>query len=275
MVEVDLLDFVTVCKRLAKQALGKRAGVPAEGGYARWVHVVIHCFRLEDGHSYRTTANRLEYMAEIREVLELDRDDVPDYTTIYKSFDRLKMWVWRTLLRRNAQQRPQSGHVALDSTFFERGHASAYYLQRSERNVQTLKVTTLTDTHSLVVQDVQCSVQWKHDTKLGPQVVRRNADDLLSVAADKAFQDWHTSFEFYTLDVDPLILQRGSAPLTVGHNALIWSKEYSQRWMAETSYSTVKRSFGSAVRVRVWYREFREIVLMFAISNIEQLCESL
>ncbi|EMA56475.1 putative transposase [Halococcus thailandensis JCM 13552] len=24
-----------------------------------------------------------------------------------------------------------------------------------------------------------------------------------------------------------------------------------------------------------WYREFREIVLMFAISNIEQLCEKL
>ncbi len=32
-------------------------------------------------------------------VLGLDRDDLPEYTTIYKSFDRLKMWVWRVLLR--------------------------------------------------------------------------------------------------------------------------------------------------------------------------------
>ena len=31
-------------------------------------------------------------MAEIRNVLGLDRDDLPDYSTIYKSFDRLKMW---------------------------------------------------------------------------------------------------------------------------------------------------------------------------------------
>jgi len=45
--------------------------------------------------------------------------------------------------------------------------------------------------------------------------------------------------------------------------------------MAETSYSSVKRSLGDAVRAQFWYREFREIILMFAISNIESLCEPL
>ncbi|GGI95191.1 hypothetical protein GCM10008995_01670 [Halobellus salinus] len=97
--EIDLLDFVERCRDLAKQALGKHAGEPANGGFARWVHVVLHCFRLEEGHSYRETPNRLKYMAEIRDALGLDRDDLPDYSTIYKSFDRLKMWVWRALLR--------------------------------------------------------------------------------------------------------------------------------------------------------------------------------
>jgi len=53
------------------------------------------------------------------------------------------------------------------------------------------------------------------------------------------------------------------------------SKGYSQRWMAETSYSTTKRSLGDAVRALSWYRQFREIVLMFAITNIESLCEPL
>jgi IS5 family transposase len=38
-------------------------------------------------------------MAEIRDALGLDWDDLPDYSTIYRSFDRLKMWVWRALLR--------------------------------------------------------------------------------------------------------------------------------------------------------------------------------
>ena len=272
---VDLLDFVRECEQQAKQALGKHAGEPAEGGFARWVHIVIHCLRIEEEYSYRETTNRLEYLADIREELGLERGNVPKPSTIYKAFDRFKMWVWRQLLRRSAQQLPASGHAALDSTFFERGHASSYYLRRSDRNVRTLKVTTLTDTQSLAVLDLHCSIHWKDDTKAGPQVVRRNADDLLSVAADKAFHSWTNTFELYTLGVESLVLRHGSSPETVGHNALIREAGYSQRWMAETSYSTVKRSLGSAVRARTWYREFREIVLKFAVSNIEQLCEPL
>ena len=37
--------------------------------------------------------------SELREILELDFSDVPDYSTIYKAFDRLEMRVWRVLLR--------------------------------------------------------------------------------------------------------------------------------------------------------------------------------
>ena len=259
--ELDLLDFIEQCRHLAKRALGK--------------HVVLHCFRLEEGHSYRETPNRLEYMAEIGNALDLDQDDLLDYTTIYKSFDWLKMWVWRALLRVSAQQHPLSGHAALDSTFFDRCSPSSYYRQRSRSDVQTLKATTLTDRKSLAVLDVHISARWKHDTKAGPQVVHVPADDLLSVAADKAFHNWVTKYEFYALDVELLILQRGSRPLTLGHNALIRAKGYSQCWMVGMSYSTTKRSLGDAVRALGWYRQFREIVLMFALSNIEPLCESL
>ena len=91
--EVDLLNFVEQCQQLVKQALGKHLGEPAGGGFARWKHVVLHCLRLEDNHSYRETPNRLKYMAEIRDTFGLDRDDLPEYSTIYKLFDRLNMWV--------------------------------------------------------------------------------------------------------------------------------------------------------------------------------------
>ncbi|WP_284011596.1 IS5 family transposase [Haloarcula pelagica] len=273
--EVDILDFVEQCRRLAKQALGKHAGEPASGGFARWVHVVLHCFRVEEEYSYRETPNRLEYMAELRELLDLDQDELPDYTTIYKSFDRLKMWVWRALLRVSAQQHPQSGHVALDSTFFDRRISSSYYRQRSGNSVQTLKVTTLTDVESLAVLDVHISARWLHDTKTGPQVVRRNAGDLQSVAADTGFQDWNTEYEIAALDIDYLVHYRGSSLNATANNALIRAKGYSQRWMAETSYSTIKRSLGDAERALDWYRQFREIVLMVAITNIEPLCEPL
>lgn len=87
--EIDILDFIEQCCQIAKQGWGKHAGKPASGGFAHWIHVVLHCFRLEDGHSYRETPNRLKYMAE--DALNFDRDDLPDHTTLYKSFDRLKI----------------------------------------------------------------------------------------------------------------------------------------------------------------------------------------
>jgi IS5 family transposase len=131
------------------------------------------------------------------------------------------------------EQLPQSGHVALDSTFFDRGQASAYYRTRSDRSVEALKVTTLTDTESLAVLDVQCYAQWRHDTKAGPQVVRWNTDDLRAVLADNAFQDWHSEYEHHVLDVEPLIHYRGSSLNAVGHNAVIRECNYTRRWMAE------------------------------------------
>ena len=84
--EIDLLDFVEQCRQLVKQALGKHASEPDSGGFAGRKHVVLHCFRVEDGHSYHETPNRQKYIAEVPKDFNLDRDDLPDHTTIYKSF---------------------------------------------------------------------------------------------------------------------------------------------------------------------------------------------
>jgi hypothetical protein len=40
---------------------------------------------------------------------------------------------------------------------------------------------------------------------------------------------------------------RGSSLNATVNNALIRAKGYSQRWMAETPYSMIKRSLGNAV----------------------------
>jgi len=79
-------------------------------------------------------------------------------------------------------------------------------------------------------------VEARHE-ETGPQVVRRNADDLQSVAADNGFQDWHTEYEIAAHDIDYLVHYRGSSANAAAKNALNRAKGYSQRWMAETSYS--------------------------------------
>jgi len=125
------------------------------------------------------------------------------------------------------------------------------------------------------VLDVHCCIEREHDTTAGPRVVRVSADDLRSVAADNGFQDWHTEYEIAALDIDYLVHYRGSTPMATANNALIREKGYTQRWMAETSYSTVKRTQDSTLRSRFWYRQFREIVLLFALNNLKKLAKTL
>jgi hypothetical protein len=45
---VVLLDFVRKALRVAKQALGTRAGKPDSGGLPRETHIVAHCLRKEE-----------------------------------------------------------------------------------------------------------------------------------------------------------------------------------------------------------------------------------
>ncbi|SMO90017.1 transposase [Halorubrum cibi] len=260
---------------VAKQALGKHAGKPESGGLPREAHIVAHCIRKEVGHTFTELVDRLGLMPEVCDRLGIHPEALPDPTTFYHSLNRYAMYIWRALLRVSAQQLHQSGHVALDSTFFERKQASQHDLQRRNRTVTTIKATTLTDTESLAVLDVHCCIQREHDTKAGPRIIRRNADDLQAVVADNGFQDWYTEYELSAYDLYYRTYHRGSNSTAVAHNALNRMYGYTQRWMAETAYSTTKRTLSSALCSRLWYRQFREIVLMFFLHNIKKIAKKL
>ena len=67
----------------------------------------------------------------------------------------------------------------------------------------------------------------------------------------------------------PLIKHRESRPIDRAHNARIDAAPYGQRAPSETVFSTVKRTLGHAVRARVRYREFHDIVLIYVVYNIK------
>ena len=83
------------------------------------------------------------------------------------------------------------------------------------------------------------------------RIIRQSADDLRAVAADNGFQNWYTEYEIATLDIQYSVHYRGSTAKAPANNGLIRAKGYTQWWMAETSYLTVKRTQDSALRSRV------------------------
>ena len=72
------------------------------------------------------------------------------------------------------------------------------------------------------------------------------------------------------MDIRPLVKHRVFAPYSRMHNTQIENDLYNQRSMTQTVNSSVKHSYGSVVRAREWYREFREIVLICTVYNIKQ-----
>jgi hypothetical protein len=85
---VALLDLVETSLRVAKQALGPQAGKPDSGGLAREAHIVAHCIRQEEDHSYAELVDRLGLMPEVCARLGLHPDAVADPTAFHHSLDR-------------------------------------------------------------------------------------------------------------------------------------------------------------------------------------------
>ncbi len=253
----------------------KHAGEPASGGFARWKHVVLHCIRIEGDHSYRELIDRVALMEAVCDELELDPDDLAKPSTLCKSFDRFEMWVWRQLLRASAQQLPTSGHASIDGTYFERTQPPFHYRRRPGRQIQMLKTTVLVDSHTKTVLDIQPSAKWRHDTAVGPQVARRNAGDLRSLAADKGYDKDVFRELLRDNDVRPLVRHCLHTWYDCAHDARLDDSLHNRRWIAETCFSVVKRSHGAAVRAQARYREFRECVLKFAVYNIERASSAL
>ena len=87
-----------------------------------------------------------EEMERVRAALMLERGEFPGPSALCKSFDRAPMRIWRELLRLSSELLNQSGHAAIDATYFDRRQASNHYLKRCDRDVRTIQATFLVDT---------------------------------------------------------------------------------------------------------------------------------
>ena len=241
------------------------------GGFADYAFVSLHCLRIYLDTSYRMIIDLLKEMPQITGEIGLDAADLPAPSTLCKALDRIEMSLCRVLLRQSAQLHDPSEHAALDATFYERDRASRHYCHRTNYRVQTLKVTKLVDTESQAVLDVRCSTTLEgSDADLCEQIARRNVGGLRTLAADKGYDKNVLRERLRELEIRPLINHCIRAPYDHAHNARIDENLYAQRSMTETANSAVKRSLGYAVRARDWYREFREIALMYVVYNIKR-----
>ena len=272
-VHSNLARFTERCVALSQKAVGSDPDPPikkGESGYADWVIIAIHGLREYLDHTYRQLLDVLREMPDIVPMLGLPVDELPDFTTVCSRKQDLKMSVWRTLLGLSADLFDTGNIQAIDSTSIAHRSSSHNYAKRVKGTFESVKTTILVDCSTRSILDVHCSMNLPHDTQIAWQVLKRNLSNVETVVADKGF-DWDKLRHMLREeDIRPVIKHREFYSLDAAHNARINDKTYHQRSIVESIFFALRKRFGSTIKSRTWFGQFREIVLMCAVRNIEQ-----
>jgi Transposase and inactivated derivatives, IS5 family len=208
------------------------------------------CPKLKKTTTYRDLVDELLEMPHIRDALDLN--SIPAPSTLFKAFDRLEMAVWRVLLNVSLADLLVNGITGSDASGFERAHASTHYTKRTNLTIQQLKTTLLVDTATNAVLDIRVTTTRKHDTRITPQVVKRNARSITVLTGNKGYDHQKLPRLAHDHDIRPLIKHREFTSLHKAGNARLDSDLSHRRNMDETVNAAIKQKFGAFVRFRRW-----------------------
>jgi len=272
-----LARFTDRCVALSQKAVGKDPNPPlrkGESGYADWVIIALHGLREYLDLPYRRLLDVLSEMPKIVGKIGLSVENLPDFTTLCTRKQDLKMGVCRRFLRLPANLFDNGEIQAIDSSSIAHRSSSWNYLKRVEDTFESVKTTILVDCESRAILDIHCSKNLPHDTQIARQVLTRNLKQLRTVVADKGF-DWDDLRKKLRKEgIRPVIKHREFYSLDAAHNARIDDETYHQRSIVESIFFALRKRFGSVIRARTWFGQFRELVLKSATRNIEQSLRS-
>ena len=264
----QLLKFTQVCRHLATEQVPLYSSKFSKHTFTQPQLVVLYCLKIKLGVTYRELGDWLREMPRIRETLGLKQ--LPHFTTVQKAFQRLSLAVWRVLQRISASLLLGDGVAAVDASGWDRSYASRYYTQRVKLQIRALKTTLLVDTRAQTVLDLHVTTTRKHDTQIGPQLTERNLEQFETLAADKGYDDQAHRNQLKAWGKRPLIKHREFKPYDKAANARMDQELYHRRSLVETVISVLKRKYGATVSSRVWWRQFRELVAMCVVYNVER-----
>ncbi len=110
----------------------------------------------------------------------------------------------------------------------------------------------------------------KHDAQIALQVVKRNAASIEVLTGDKGYDDQKLRRFSHDHNIRPLIKHWEFTPLHKAWNARLDSDLYHRRNMNETVNAAIKQKFGAFVRSRLWWKQFRELVIKCIVHNLER-----
>jgi hypothetical protein len=231
--------------------------------------------------SYRDAEEWLLASDQVQQVLELKQ--VPDYSTLIRTFGRLRQREWDQLLRTLLDGlKVEETAMSVDTTHFRLSQASAYFITRSGRQYREW----VKGGYAVGV-DSQLILGWRSGRGSGYdqpylEPLRRQARRYGRYHQGK--RDWvllgDMGFDGKTTRPDDLIPpQRRNHPLVAAPrqarqdlvDAARLDGFYGQRWKSETVNSVIKRKFGETIGSRSLRLQRREPLAKGLVYNLHVL----
>lgn len=90
------------------------------------------------------------------------------------------------------------------------------------------------------------------------------------LTGDKGYDDKKLRHLAHKHDIRPLIKHREFTPLHRVWNVRLDTDLYHQRNINETVNAAIKPKFGAFVQSRLWWKQFRELVVKYIVHNVER-----
>jgi len=253
---------------LARRAVARFSTRYSRKRFTLRQHVVLLCLKVKKTTTHRDLVDELIEMPRIRDALDLD--SVPAPSTLCKAFDRLEMAVWRVLLNISLADLPLNGITGI-RCFGVRAGACINSLHEANESHHPAVEDDAVGRYSYQRRSRHSrKTTRKHDTQIAPQVVKRNAGSITVLTGDQEYDDQKLRRLARNHNIRPLIKHREFTPLHKAWNARLDNDLYHRRTMNETVNAAIKQKFGAFVRSRLWWKQFRELVIKCIVHNLER-----
>jgi len=258
----------------------ERANEGKVGGQYRYPEAFIRLLgftRLLFHLPYRQTEGFVRAMAKYVKGLK-----VPDYSTMNRRVNKLKLNLEDTLIRSGA---PVS--IAVDASGIKVHNSGDWMRKVWKVKKGYLKIHFAVDVKTKQVVSMDVSSERVHEGRRMKRLIKRAKGNQVNVRRALADGAYDSRANFQYLDengIEPVIrVRRNSVPKSRGCMARklavieqqrlkpkAWSKAhgFGYRWMVETAFSCIKRIFGEHVSAKKFVNMAKEMAMKASLYNI-------
>ena len=211
--------------------------------------------------SFRRTSN----------ILSMLGFKVPSYSALCKMRKRIPLWIWNSLLKLTAGK--YNLDVAIDGTGYTLYNPSTYYVLRIDRKKPVkrfVKLSALFDIKNRKFIALRIRAKPRHDSKDVRYLLKQNSS-MKRFYGDSAYDAEFIHKECFIKGIQTIIKPRKNVFRGIYRKKQMKNyteKEYHQRSLIESGFSSIKRRYGTSVLSKSLVSQRAEIYCRAIAHNI-------